>query len=69
MKERMKMFTHVSGEGSTVSDTELENNVNEWLASVDGKIALITQSESRRSDRGQHITLCLWYRPTEEASS
>jgi len=69
MKERMKMFTHISGEGSTVSDTELENIINEWLASVDGKIASITQSESQRSSKGQHITVCLWYRPAEEAST
>lgn len=65
MKERMKMFTHISGEGSTVSDTELEAIINEWLADVDGKIASITQSESVRSSTGQHITVCVWYRPTE----
>ncbi len=69
MKERMKMFTHVSGEGSTVSDTELENTINEWLESVDGKIASITQTESQRSTKGQHITVCVWYRPGEPASS
>jgi hypothetical protein len=69
MKERMKMFTHISGEGSTVSDTELEEIINEWLAGVDGKIAAITQSESQRSAKGQHITVCVWYRPGEAASS
>jgi hypothetical protein len=67
MKERLKMFTHISGEGSTVPDTELENIINEWLASIDGKIATITQTESQRSAKGQHITVCVWYRPAEEA--
>lgn len=68
MKERMKMFTHISGAGSTVTDTELEGIVNEWLESVDGKIASITQSESSRDSRGQHITVCIWYRPSEAES-
>lgn len=68
MKERVKLFTHISGEGSTVSDTELEGIINEWLESVDGKIATITQSESCRDSRGQHITVCVWYRPTDAPS-
>ncbi len=69
MKERVKLFTHISGEGSTVSDTELEGIINEWLDTVDGKIATITQSESCRDSRGQHITVCVWYRPGEAAST
>ena len=58
MRERVKLFTHISGEGSTVTDTELEGIINEWLENVDGKIATITQSESSRDSRGQHITVC-----------
>jgi len=68
MRERVKLFTHISGEGSTVTDAELEGIINEWLKSVDGKIATITQSESSRDTRGQHITVCVWYRPGEAAS-
>jgi hypothetical protein len=68
MKERLKLFTHISGQGSTVADTELEGEINEWLASIDGKIVLITQSESSRDSRGQHVTVCVWYRPGEAAS-
>ncbi|MBC8870614.1 MAG: hypothetical protein H8E44_14420 [Planctomycetes bacterium] len=69
MKERVKFFTHISGQGSTVADTELEGIINEWLASTEGKIASITQSESNRDSRGQHITVCVWYRPDEAGSS
>jgi len=69
MKERFKIFTHYSGEGSTVSDSDLEDAINEWLAATNGKLVHITQSECRRGEKGQHITVCVWYRPGEAASS
>jgi len=69
MKERVKLFTHISGQGSTAADTELEGIINEWLETTEGKIATITQSESARDSQGQHITVCVWYRPDEATSN
>ena len=65
MKERIKVFTHVSGEGSTVTDTDIEESINEWLAETNGKLIRITQTESQRHTNGQHLTVCVWYIPAE----
>lgn len=64
MRERVKVFTHASGEGSTVSETALQDMINEWLAATDGHIMKITQSESHRPGKAQHVTICVWYTPT-----
>jgi hypothetical protein len=63
MRERVKVFTHSSGEGSTVSEDALEEMVNDWLAGQGGQISHITQSESHRPGKAQHVTLCIWYVP------
>ena len=63
MKERIKMFTYVSGAGQTVIEPSLEDHVNEWLAGVDGKLVQVTQSESERPGVGHHVTVCVWYVP------
>jgi hypothetical protein len=65
MQARVKVFTLASGEGSTISDTDLEQTVNQWLASVEGRLVQVTQSESHRPGKAQHITLCVWYVPDE----
>ena len=63
MRERVKVFTHASGEGSTVSETALQDMVNEWLAQSDGEIVRVTQSECQHPGRAQHVTVCIWYVP------
>ena len=62
MRERVKVFTYVSGTGATVVETTLEDHINEWLASVEGKLLNVTQSESERQGTA-HITVCVWYLP------
>lgn len=63
MQQRVKIFTYVSGTGSTVIETALEDHINEWLEQVPGQVTQITQSESERPGVGHHITVCLWYLP------
>jgi hypothetical protein len=65
MKERVKVYTHATGEGSTLGDSDLENSLNKWLASVDGRISMVTQSESHRPGKAQHLTICIWYIPED----
>ncbi len=67
MKTRVKMFTYVSSEGSTLIEPELEDHINDWLAKTNGTLVSMTQSESQRSNQTQHTTVCVWYIP--EASS
>ena len=67
MKERVKVFTYVSGTGSTVIETTLENHMNEWLESVNGKLLHVSQSESERQGAA-HVTVCVWYMPEEPPS-
>ena len=62
MRERVKVFTYVSGTGATVVETTLEDHINEWLEGVEGKLLNVTQSESERQGTA-HITVCVWYLP------
>lgn len=63
MRERVKVFTYISGTGATVIETPLEDHLNEWLAAVDGEVLEVTQSESERAGAGHHVTVCVWYVP------
>lgn len=63
MRERVKVFTFVSGHGETLIDPPLEEHINLWLASVEGELVSVTQSESQRPGTGHHVTVCLWYLP------
>jgi len=65
MKERVKVFTFVSGHGETLVDPPHEEHINQWLANVRGQIEEITQSESGRAGAGHHVTVCVWYIPEE----
>jgi hypothetical protein len=69
MKERVKVFTYVSGHGTTLIEPPLEDHINQWLPTVNGRITAITQSESGRASGGQHVTVCIWYVPEEPASA
>lgn len=62
MRERIKMFTFVSGHGETLIEPPHQNHINEWLANARGKIIRVTQSESE-SRAGHHVTICVWYEP------
>ena len=61
MRERVKVFSFVSGHGETVVGSTQEEQINQWLASVEGKVVQVSQSESERPGVGQHITICVWY--------
>jgi hypothetical protein len=66
MQERVQVFTYTSGTGATVIQTTLEDHINEWLASVPGKLVRVSQSESERPKAGPHVTVCVWYVPENE---
>jgi hypothetical protein len=66
MRERVKVFTFLSGTGATVIESPLEDQINRWLERVDGDIVNITQSESERHNVGQHVTVCVWYVPRSQ---
>ena len=61
MRERVKLFTFVSGHGETIGGSPQEDHINQWLASVEGKVIQVSQSESERPGVGQHVTICVWY--------
>jgi hypothetical protein len=65
MRERVKVFTFVSGHGETIVGSSQEDHVNEWLASLDGRVVDVSQSESERPGVGHHVTICVWYVPEE----
>lgn len=67
MKERVKVFTFLSGSGATVIEPALEDHVNEWLAETNGELVSFTQSESDRAGVGQHVTVCVWYVPGDRS--
>lgn len=67
MRERVKVFTYISGTGATVIESPLEEQINRWLQSVEGEIVRVTQSESERPKVGQHVTVCVWYVPHAQA--
>lgn len=66
MRERVKVFTFISGHGETVVGSAQEDHINEWLASVEGKLVRVSQSESERPGTGHHITICVWYLAEEK---
>jgi hypothetical protein len=63
MKERVKVFTFVSGHGETMVEPPHEDHINQWLATVDGQLVRVNQSESERAEAGHHVTICVWYIP------
>jgi len=69
MRERVKVFTFVSGHGETLLEPRHEDHINQWLATVPGRVTHISQSESERSGVGHHVTVCIWYVPEQAATS
>lgn len=63
MKERMKLFTFVTGHGEALIGSPLEDHINQWLTQLKGRVTRVTQSESDRAGTGHHITVCIWYEP------
>jgi hypothetical protein len=65
MKERLKIFTFNTGHGETMVEPPHEEHINRWLASVQGRLVQVSQSESERPGGGHHVTLGIWYVPEE----
>jgi hypothetical protein len=65
MRERVKMFTFVSGHGETVVQPPHEEHINQWLSAARGRLVQVSQSESERPGVGHHVTVCVWYQPEE----
>lgn len=63
MRERVKVFTFVSGHGETVVEPPHEDHINQWLDKVRGRLVQVSQSESVHPDKGHHVTICVWYVP------
>ncbi len=63
MRERLKVFTFVSGHGETVVEPPHEEHINRWLESAHGSLVRVSQSESERARAGHHVTVCVWYVP------
>lgn len=63
MKERVKIFTFVTGHGETLIEPPHEERINQWIADMHGDIVEITQSESVGAG-GHHVSVCVWYVPT-----
>lgn len=63
MRERVKIFTFVSGHGETLIGSALEDHINQWLTQAPGELLSVTQSESERPGIGHHVTVCVWYMP------
>jgi hypothetical protein len=55
------VFTFVSGHGETMIEPPHEERINQWLASMNGEIVQVSQSESERPGLGHHVTVCVWY--------
>jgi hypothetical protein len=64
MQERVKVFTYVSGSGSTLIESTLEDHINQWCEKAQGKLVRVTQSESERQGTA-HVTVCVWYIPED----
>jgi hypothetical protein len=69
MRERVKVFTFVSGHGETVVEPPHEDHINRWLATAQGRLLQVSQSESGRAGAGHHVTVCVWYIPEEPAQA
>lgn len=68
MRERLKVFTFVSGHGETMIEPGHEDRINQWLEATNGRLVNVTQSESERPGVGHHVTVCVWYLPGEGSS-
>jgi hypothetical protein len=68
MRERVKVFTFVSGYGETVIEPRHEDHINRWLTEKPGRLVRVTQSESERPGVGHHVTVCVWYEPDHDGA-
>jgi hypothetical protein len=68
MRERVKIFTFVSGHGEALVRPASEDHINQWLGAADGRVVRVTQSESERPGQGHHVTVCVWYEPEGPAA-
>ena len=61
MRERVKIFTFVTGHGETLVEQPHQEHINQWLANAKGRMTRLTHSESNRPGAGHHVTICVWY--------
>lgn len=66
MQERVRIFTDTTGTGHTLIRSDLEDQINEWLAATQGEFVCAAQSESR-SEKTNHLTVTVWYRSQKPA--
>lgn len=66
MRERVRIFTDTTGTAHTAIKSNVEDEINSWLAATPGEFLRATQSESR-SDKSSHLTIAIWYRVDEPA--
>ena len=69
MNERVKIFTHITSTTSSAAATSLEEHVNDWLRTTNGRMLNVSQSESERKGIGHHVTICVWYEPADTSSA
>jgi len=65
LKERVKVFTFLSGHGETVVQPSHEDHINQWLSMAKARLVHVSQSESAQGGTGHHVTVCVWYIPEE----
>jgi hypothetical protein len=63
VRERVKIFTLQVGNEDAVVGSHQENEINQWLSAVKGRVVQVTQSESPRGTAAHHVTVCIWYLP------
>lgn len=61
MNVRVRVFTDTTGTAHTAIESDLEDEINDWLAATPGEFLAATQSESRH-DKVSHLTVSVWYR-------
>jgi hypothetical protein len=65
MRERVKIFSFVSGHGETIVQPRLEEHINDWLSKTQARLLFVSQSESEHASSSHHITVCVWHVPQE----
>ncbi len=64
MKERVRVFTDITGTAPTAIEPHLEDEINDWLAATAGRFLRATQSECR-GEKASHLTVSIWYLPDD----
>jgi hypothetical protein len=63
MQERVKLFTHQVLNIEPDCLQPLEREINDWLASAEGRLTDVEHSQSTQPGMGQNIVVSVWYLP------